>query len=229
MIAEVVTFAGTLSGKLLLGGAVAAASVTGAQATGIVDLPGLPDKPASVVVADEPAPAELPLEDTEEKVEPVEEDKTEDKAEPVEEDKTEDKATSSDKDAAILALQIQLTKDKEAVYAEFGAQIQALELEKKPLVQALEARLGQLETARNEAKAPLYAELETTTDEQRKAEIEAELGAIFQQWEHDRDAATADASPAIDAITAQLKTVELARDAEINRLFEEYHAAVAAL
>ena len=48
----ITTFLGTLTGKLVLGTAIAAASVGGAQATGVVDVPGLPrpsDHPAVIV------------------------------------------------------------------------------------------------------------------------------------------------------------------------------------
>lgn len=38
------TVLGTLAGKLMIGAAIAAASVGGAQATGVVDVPGLPDR-----------------------------------------------------------------------------------------------------------------------------------------------------------------------------------------
>ena len=268
VFAEVLTFAGTVSGKLLIGGAVAAASVTGAQTAGLVDLPGLPDEPTTVVVADEPvdeAPADLPLEDkadepevvepkpsedadvadaevwdnvepTEDKVEeeaPVEEEKAEEPKE--EEKKTEEPAEEpkeeepSANEEAIDALLAQLLLDKEAVYAAATALIQPLEAEKKPLVEALSSILGPLETARNEAKAPLYAELEITEDEERKAEIEAELSAIYNQWVVDRDAAIAEANPAIAVIELQLETIEIERDAEITRLLEQYQADVDAL
>lgn len=291
VIAEVVTFGGTLSGKLLLGGAVAAASVTGASASGLVDLPVLDDKPATVVVADEPAedvPGELPLQymvdDAEpEVIEPAqtdedtavedakeieaeaiedavqdaadkaaeaadelveeqkdEEEKDEDKVEPADDKKeeVEDKADDKEKEGedkengneeAVAALEAQLLLDKEAVYAAATALIEPLEAQKKPLVQALEGTLTTLEQARNDAKAPLYAELETTEDEARKAEIEAELGAIYDQWVIDRDAALAAADPAIAAIEAQLTAIEIERDAEITLLLEAFRAAVDAL
>ena len=276
VFAEVLTFAGTVSGKLLIGGAVAAASVTGAQTAGLVDLPGLPDQPATVVVADErvaeepmdEAPAELPLEDKADEPEVVEpkpshdedddtdvwhnvelkEDKVEEEApvedakaeEPKEEEKAEEPAEEpkedkpkeeepSEHDEVIDALLAQLILDKEAVYAAATALIEPLEAEKKPLVEALSSILGPLETARNDAKAPLYAELEITEDEQRKAEIEAELSAIYNQWVVDRDAAIAEANPAIAVIETQLTNIEIERDAEIARLLEQYHAAIDAL
>jgi chemotaxis protein histidine kinase CheA len=293
VFAEVLTFAGTVSGKLLLGGAVAVASVSGAQATGIVDLPGLPDKETTVVVADTPvdeAPAELPLEDKVEESEPdvVETDKipatdfaaefeeAKDKAEEAAEKAAEELAAAekeaaekeaaekeaaekaaaekaaaekaaAEKEAAekaeaekdkpkeeepseeAEALLAQLLEDKEAVYAAATALIKPLEAEKKPLVEALEATLGTLEQARNDAKAPLYAELETTEDAERRAEIEAELSAIFEQWELDRDAAKAAANPAINAINVQLENIEIERDAEITRLKEQYRADLEAL
>ena len=299
VFAEVLTFAGTVSGKLLLGGAVAVASVSGAQATGIVDLPGLPDKETTVVVADTPvdeAPAELPLEDKVEEPEPeaVETDKptevdfaaafeeAKDKAEEAaekeaaeqaaadreaadkeaeekaaaekqaeekeaaekeaaekeaaekeaaekaEKDKSKEEKPSVNEEAA-AALLAQLLANKEGVYAAATALIKPLEAEKKPLVEALNSTLATLEQARNEAKAPLYAELETTEDEGRRAEIEAELSAIFGQWELDRDAAKAAANPAINAIKEQLENIEIERDAEIARLLEQYQADLAAL
>ena len=274
VFAEVLTFAGTVSGKLLLGGAVAAASVTGAQASGLVDLPGLPDNEATVVIADTPvdeAPAELPLEDkTEDKAdeakpEVVETDKLPDSDFPAEfeeaktkaeeaaeleaaeqaaadkaaaEKEAEEKAAAeqdkpkeepSANDEAADALLAQLLLDKEAVYAAATALIQPLENEKKPLVEALESILAPLEQARNDAKAPLYAELEITEDEERRAEIEAELSAIFEQWELDRDAAIAVANPAISAIDVQLENIEIERDAEIDRLLEQYRADLEAI
>ena len=287
VFAEVLTFAGTVTGKLLLGGAVPVASVTGAQATGVVDLPGLPDKAAVVVVADTPideTPAELPLEDKVDEPEPeaIETDKlpevdfaaafeeAKDKAEETaekeaaaqaaaeekaaeekaaeekeaeekaaaekeaaekaeaEEDKPKEEEPSANQEA-VDALLAQLLLDKEAVYAAATALIQPLEAEKKPLVEALETTLGPLEQARNDAKAPLYAELEITEDEERRVEIEAELSAIFEQWELDRDAAIAEASPAITAIEVQLENIEIERDAEISRLLKQYQADLEAL
>jgi hypothetical protein len=291
VFAEALTFAGTVTGKLLLGGAVAVASVTGAQATGVVDLPGLPDKHAVVVVADTPVdevPAELPLEDKVEESEPeaVETDKlpkvdfaaefeeAKDKAEETaekeaaaqaaeeeaagekeaaekaagekeaaekaaaekeaaekaeaEKDKSKEEEPSANEEA-VAALLAQLMADKEAVYAAATALIQPLEAEKRPLIEALEATLGTLEQARNDAKAPLYAELEITENEERRVAIEAELSAIFEQWELDRDAAKAEANPAITAIRVQLENIEIERDVEIARLLEQYEADLEAL
>jgi hypothetical protein len=44
---------GTLAGKLMIGAAIAAASVGGAQATGVIDIPGLPDRVHTVGEAGE--------------------------------------------------------------------------------------------------------------------------------------------------------------------------------
>lgn len=290
MIAEAVAFAGTVSGKLLIGGSLAAASVTGAQATGLVDLPLLDKGPATVVATDD-APDELPLEDwlqeqvndleeapkpvepepTEveekpkaaenpeaypvervpappkpeepeeaEEVEDAEEEKAEEKAEEkVDEPKPEEKADDKEDDKkedkpagneeAIAALQAQLLLDKEAVYAAATALMQPIEVEKKALVAALNEILAPLEQARNDAKAPLYAELETTTDPDRKVEIEAQLSAIYNQWVIDRDAAAAAANPAIAALQTQLTNIEIDRDAEISRLLEQFQLDVDAL
>lgn len=280
VFAEVIAFAGTMSGKLLIGGSLAAASVTGAQATGLVDLPLLPE-PATVVVADEP-PAELPLDDAAqledtlddklpEVVEPgraenpdaypnevppeqdepveeepkVEEEKTEepkaDEVPKVEEPKTEEPKTEEPKtedkpkeeppvnEEAIAALEAQLYLDKDAVYAAAADLMAPIKADKKVLVQALEGILAPLEQARNDAKAPLYAELETTEDPARKLEIEAELTAIWNQWVLDRDAAAAAANPAIAELRTQLDNIEIERDAEITRLLEQFQAAVDAL
>ncbi len=271
VIAEVMTFAGTVGGKLLIGGSLAAASVTGAQATGLVDLPLLTDEPTTVVTTDavtaDEAPAELPLEapvdevpevkipeaekpavveevpeaEEEKPVEekPVEAPKpAEEKAEekPVEEPKPveEEEKPAENKeeptnDEAIAALQAQLTIDKEANYVLAADLIAPIAAEKKLLVEALNVVLAPLEQARNDAKAPLYAELETTEDPARKTEIEAELGAIWDQWIIDRDAAAAAANPAIAVLEAQIKTIETNRDVEIERLLTVYQAAVDAL
>ena len=65
MFAGVSAMVGTLTGKVLLGTAVAAAAVGGAQAADVVDIPGLPDpaRPADVVevaLVDDSAPIEAP-------------------------------------------------------------------------------------------------------------------------------------------------------------------------
>jgi hypothetical protein len=49
VLASLSTFLGTLAGKLLVGTTVAAASVTGAHAAGVVDVPGLPEIDDSAV------------------------------------------------------------------------------------------------------------------------------------------------------------------------------------
>jgi hypothetical protein len=269
MFAEALTFAGTVSGKLLLGGAVAAASVTGAQVTGIVELPGMSGDDRTVIVADVPIdaiPAELPLVDRVEKPAPAAEQaakpddvdgsdakdaSAKDKdllpeelepkamsdepvaapkdADPEKDDPEKDQSSSPNADEAAAALEAQLHLDKEAVYRAASDLIGPLEGQKKELVNALNAILGTLEQARNEAKAPLYAELETTLDPVRRAEIETELGAIFDQWQTDRDAAVAAADPAIAAVRAQLAAIELERDTEISRLIEKFQADLAAL
>lgn len=46
MLAGVSSFVATVTGKVVLGGAVAAASVGGLHAADVVDVPGLPDRPA---------------------------------------------------------------------------------------------------------------------------------------------------------------------------------------
>ena len=272
MFAEAMTFAGTVSGKLLLGGAFAAASVTGAQVSGLVDVPLLPDKTETVVVADDvELPAELPLkgdfdesddaeddvstevdkhEDEVEKEEPkteepkkeepkveepkkeepkVEKPKTEEpkKEEPKKEEPKEEEP--SEYELAAAALEEQLHKDKEAVYAAATELIKPLEATKKALIEELEETLGALEEARNAAKAPLYEELEVTEDPARRAEIEEELSTIFGQWEIDRDAAIAAAAPAINNVKQQLETIEIERDAEIERLLEKFRADLEAL
>lgn len=304
VIAEAVTFAGTLTGKIVLGCAVAGASIAGVQVSGVVDVSGFGGESDSLVSTsgfDDGTPKGLPFEDDgtaargrfempavffdgggnepsggEEGDEEAESDEAEDRPEreekkwegsnsekpsiakpsadeptsdepPAEKPKTQEPAAEKPateeqrvekpnrkdqddaKEAAIRELQAQLHEDKEAVYAAARSEMEPLEAEKYTLSQALNATLHELETARNQAKAPLYAERETADDPDRLAEIEAELLAIYRQWEVDRDAAVAEATPAIDAVKAQLEAIELERDAEINRLLDEYHAAVAAL
>lgn len=283
VFAEAMTFAGTMGGKLLIGGSLAAASVTGAQATGLVDV--LPSEPTTVVSTDD-APAELPLDDSAsltdetpkpEVVEPapaeqpklaevepeaiadavadaeIEEDKAEeDKAEedkadesetedkpaedkPAEEPKVEDKPADdkpkddTSNDDAIAVLQNQLYADKEAVYTAATDLMAPIKAEKKLLIEALDEVLAPIQQAMTDAKAPLYAELETTVDPERKIEIETQLGVIWNQFVIDRDAAAAAANPAIAELQTQLTNIEIERDAEITRLLEEFQAAVDAL
>ena len=53
MRAALVTFAGSITGKIVLGGTLTFAAAGGAQAAGIVDLPGIPQEaPSSVVTVD---------------------------------------------------------------------------------------------------------------------------------------------------------------------------------
>lgn len=56
MLTSLSTFVATLTGKIVLGTAVAAAGVGSAHAAGAVDVPGLPDRPSVV----EEAPPDLP-------------------------------------------------------------------------------------------------------------------------------------------------------------------------
>lgn len=269
VFAEAMTFAGTMGGKLLIGGSLAAASVTGAQATGLVDV--LPSEPTTVVTTDD-APAELPLDDAAsltdetpkpEAVEPApaeqpkvaeveaaaiadavaDADTEEDKAEedkPAEEPKQDDKPAEDEpaedkpkddtsNDDAIAALQTQLYADKEAVYTAATDLMAPIKAEKQLLVEALDEVLAPIHQAMSDAKAPLYAELETTVDPERKIEIETQLGVIWNQYVIDRDAAAAAANPAIAELQTQLTNIEIERDAEITRLLEEFQAAVDAL
>ena len=50
MVPAFTAFIGTTVGKVAVGGTIALAAATGAQATGIVDVPGLPDRDATAVV-----------------------------------------------------------------------------------------------------------------------------------------------------------------------------------
>jgi len=50
MIPAFTAFIGTTVGKVAVGGTIALAAATGAQATGIVDVPGLPDRDATAIV-----------------------------------------------------------------------------------------------------------------------------------------------------------------------------------
>lgn len=257
--AAISTFGGTLAGKVLLGASVACASIAAAQAAGLIDLPGLHHRGISVVVTVDPAPdlpfadenpADTGPVDKAENDEPgtpggaprhvempsdviehpdMQPPPTEDAAEQTPPPDPGPSAEELAKQKAIAALEAQFHAEKEAIYAAAAAEMEPLHVQKGALIEALNTTLWQLEQARNEAKAPLYAQLETTDNPELRAQIEAELMAIYQQWELDRDAVLAEREPAIHALKTQLAAIETERDAQIAQLRAEFETAIAAL
>lgn len=218
VFAEVLTFAGTVSGKLLLGGAVAVASVTGAQASGIVDLPGLSDEPATVVVTDNPideAPAALPLEDKVEEPEPgsVETDELPDvdfaaafeeakeKAEQAAEKEVTEKA-AAEKEAAEKETAEKVAAEKEAAEKAAAEKETAEKAEKdKPK--------DEKPSVDDEAAAALLAQLLAD-----KEAVYAAASALIQPLE-------AEKKPLVEALNATLDTLEQARNEAKAPLYAE--------
>lgn len=100
VFASLSTFLGTLTGKLLVGTTVAAASVTGAHAAGVVDVPGLPavDDPAVTETIDDPDDDTDPLGDTADGDDLADDDRTVDDSPDDDDDSDDDNSGDDDSD-----------------------------------------------------------------------------------------------------------------------------------
>jgi hypothetical protein len=290
MIGHVAAFMATMSGKVVIGTTVAAASIGGAHATGAVDVPFLPDnKPAVIetieVPADpdalafvedelessEPAKEESPeaseldqkdeekLEDDdafeddvkfteddlpehklttdenhelEEKevveIETPKVEKEEAKNEEPREEPTKDAKTAEEEAAqvAMAALEEAVHVAKDKVRAEAKALINPLEEERDGLLAALEEAHHLLAVEWEGVIEALEIELEGTDDEGERAAIEEDIAAAEQAWADARVAAELEVDPRLEEINDLLGVIETERDAEIDRLLNEFLAAV---
>lgn len=129
----------------------------------------------------------------------------------------------------LASLRAQLEEDQAAVHDAANVEIAWLEAELQAETDAFYATITELEEARDDAKEPLLAELEITSDPNRAAVLEAELLAIEEQFEDDRDAAFAEADANIRSLRNRIAAVRQERDAELARLQAAFEDAAAAL
>lgn len=289
MIGHAAAFMATMSGKVVIGTTVAAASIGGAHATGAVDVPFLPDnKPAVIETVEVPSdPDALAfVEDELESSEPVKEESTEaseldekdekdekkfedddtfediekfveddlpehkvipddkqeleekevvetktpkvEKEEPKKEESKEDGKTAEEEAAqvAIAALEEAVHVAKDKVRAEAKALINPLEEERDGLLAALEEAHHLLAVEWEGVIEALEIELEGTDDEGERAAIEEDIAAAEQAWADARVAAELEVDPRLEEINDLLGVIETERDAEIDRLLNEFLAAV---
>ena len=289
MIGHAAAFMATMSGKVVIGTTVAAASIGGAHATGAVDVPFLPDnKPAVIETVEVPSdPDALAfVEDELESSEPVKEESTEaseldekdekdekkfedddtfediekfveddlpehkvipddkqeleekevvetetpkvEKEEPKKEEPKEDGKTAEEEAAqvAIAALEEAVHVAKDKVRAEAKALINPLEEERDGLLAALEEAHHLLAVEWEGVIEALEIELEGTDDEGERAAIEEDIAAAEQAWADARVAAELEVDPRLEEINDLLGVIETERDAEIDRLLNEFLAAV---
>lgn len=169
--------------------------------------------------------------DEEKAEDPKEEPKAEEpKAEPK---KEEPKAETGDKteaqeaaEALIGALEEEVHAAKDAVRAEATALINPLEQERDGLLAELAATHLALDEEWEALSASLNSDLEGTEGEGQRAEMQEYIDAAEQAWLDARVAAELEVDPRLNEINELFEVIETERDAEIDRLLNEFREAV---
>jgi len=209
VFAQIAAFAGTVGGKAAFCGAVAAASVTGGHATGVVDVPGLPDvkqeqvetintdlaeAPEAIAVVDGgPTEAELAAEA---------EAKAKAEAEALAEAEAKAKAEAEEQAAKDEKHQ----KGSETLSdAEIDAKIAKLETEIANHQANLEIAIEQINSDFSGYVADIEASLETATDPEDIAHLEEYLETKHQLWDEMILNKEAETEKAIKALQSEIE------------------------
>jgi hypothetical protein len=221
VFAQIATFAGTFGGKVAVSGVIAAASVTGAHATGVVDVPGLPDTGAeietidtqlidgNVEFAEQEAPEGLAM-----------------KTPGVYVDEVDAFPDAGNFDERLRQEAEQEAKAKAKGEEELKAQAEE-EAEKKAEAEAKEKAAAEAEAKKAEEKAQAEKEAAEKKDEKPELSEEtlAKLEALEVKVHQDKEAVRAEANVKINAGEAEHEELEIAFEAairEINEQFEGY-------
>ena len=156
--------------------------------------------------------------------------KEEPKAEPKKEEPKEQAGDKSEKqqaaEALIAALEEEVHAAKDAVRAEATALINPLEEERDGLLEQLEAAHMTIDDEWEAVIASLISDLEGTEGEAERAAIEEQIDAAEQAWVAARVAAELEVDPRLNEINELFEVIETERDAEIDRLLNEFREAV---
>jgi hypothetical protein len=156
--------------------------------------------------------------------------KEEPKAEPKKEELKEEAGDKTEAqeaaEALIGALEEEVHAAKDAVRAEATALINPLEEERDGLLEQLEAAHLAIDEEWEGVIASLIADLEGTEGEAERAAIEEQIGAAEEAWVAARVAAELEVDPRLSEINELFEVIETERDAEIDRLLNEFREAV---
>ncbi len=251
VFAQIAAFAGTVGGKVVLSSAVAAASISGAHATGVVDVPYLPDTAAEIETVDTQLGDEsIEVADIPEALTFAEREKLEELENPwavtsgEDESKEADKAaendTNSDDDEDVdkvdLHDDIEKKTEDEKVEAE-KAEKRALEEAEK--AEAEKAELEAKEAAAAEEKAKQEAEAKAELDAKKKAEedakktsvgdddVEVKIGELEEQLERDKAAVIEAAREDIVYYETKRENKEASLEADLMGIDEQFSGYVA--
>ena len=221
VFAQIAAFVGTVGGKAAVCGAVAAASVTGGHAAGVVDVPGLPEVgKEEVTTIDDPTEPEVDVE-VPEAVAAVDEDASaKDTAEEAEAEAERLAAEKAEAEAKAKAEAERLAAEE----AEAKAEAERLAAEKAAEEAEAEAERLAAEEAEAEAKAKAEAERLAAEEAEAKSKAEADEAA---KDEHDKDADHAkEESPEltdaqIDAKIADLESIIAWCENDLEKALDE--------
>ena len=175
---------------------------------------------------------EKKAEETEEEPKEVEEPKKEE--EPKEEPKKEEpKEENGDKteaheaaEALIAALEEEVHAAKDVVRAEATALINPLEEERDGLLEQLETAHLAIDDEWEALIASLIGDLEGTEGEAERAAIQEQIDNAEKAWVAARVVAELEVDPRLNEINELFEVIETERDAEIDRLVNEFLEAV---
>jgi hypothetical protein len=173
-------------------------------------------------------PEEEPTQEPKKVEEPKkkEEPKTEPKREEPKEQADDKSEAQQAAEALIAALEEEVHAAKDAVRAEATALINPLEEERDGLLEQLEAAHIAIDDEWEAVIASLIGDLEGTEGELDRAAIEEQIDAAEQAWVAARVAAELEVDPRLNEINELFEVIETERDAEIDRLLNEFLEAV---
>ena len=242
VFAQFAAFAGTIGGKVALSGAVAAASISGAHATGMVDVPYLPDTAAEVETIDtelgdesvevaDTKPEALSFADDTEPVEEIDKPAVEENADKKDEPKHDltddlDKKTVDEKAEAHKAEEraAEEAKKAEAEKAEHEAE-EAKKAEEAKLAEE-HAKKEAAEKAELEAKKKAEAEAKDDKNEDDH-KTEVVVAALEAQLHADKAAVRANARVAIEEYELKRKNKEARLASELAQIDKDFAGYVA--
>ena len=252
VFAQIAAFAGTVGGKVVLSSAVAAASISGAHATGVVDVPYLPDTAAeietvdtqlgdeSIEVADIPeALTFAERQELEELENPWAVTAGEEESEEADKAAENDAESDADKDVEKVDLHGDIDKkiDDEKAEAE-KAEERAIEEAEK--AEAEKAEIEAKEAAAAEEKAKQEAEAKAELDAKKEAEEEAKdktsktdhdvettIAQLEEQLERDKAAVIAAAREDIVYYETKRENKEASLEADLKGIDEQFSGYVA--
>ena len=255
VFAQIAAFAGTVGGKVVLSSAVAAASISGAHATGVVDVPYLPDTAAEIETVDTQLGDEsIEVADIPEALTFAEKQEREELENPwastAGDDKSnaDDNAATEDSDADEVAEKIEKVEkvdlyddiDKKTQDEKTEAEVaEKRALEEAEKAEAEKAELEAKEAAAAEEKAKQEAEAKAELDAKKKAEeeakktsdthqeVETKIAQLEEQLERDKAAVVEAAREDIVYYETKRENKEASLEADLKGIDEQFSGYVA--